>query len=442
MESARTALPFKRNQVLHVLDGSSYLVFMSMCSVGVIMPAFVKRYSGDAFLLALIPLLFDLLSTLPQPWFSYRIRRRRARPGGYDPVRSYFATVLLNRIWFIPFALALFFLGSSPAAALAAFYAALMLFSLFLSAASPCWIDLLSLTIPDRIRPAFMGKREMLSRIVGIASSFLVPLFLARGSFPANYAFLFLAAGVVLVAGILPSPAYAALYPMAEREGGTGEGFASFAKQGFAALLGNRKVRPFLVMFWGYSLARLGNAFFAPYLIDEVLSAYPQDRAALLLSVLNMTNLVGMAAAAYLSGRVIQKFGNKANLLIGAATIVAAYLVVLLSHTFAAAWIGMALMSYYAVAGSQSSVNGLMDSAPPQARSIMTSFNAFINAFFMTGFSLGGSRIAGSWGYGAALAASAAGMGALALGSAAYLVRTRKARGGNLEADAEARRQG
>jgi predicted MFS family arabinose efflux permease len=428
MTPEHETIPFKRNQVLHVLDGSSYLVFMSMCSVGVIMPAFVKRYSGDAFLLALIPLLFDLLAALPQPWFAYRIRRERARPGGYSPVKRYFAMVVLNRVWFIPFGIALFFLGGYPAAALIAFYSALALFSVFLSAASPCWIDLLSLTIPDSIRPGFMGKREMLSRIVGIASSFLVPVFLAVGAFPSNYALLFLVAGLVMVAGILPSPAYAALYPMAERAAGPIESFASFAKQGFTALFGNKRVRPFLVMFWGYSMARIGNAFFAPYIIDEVLSAYPQDRAALLLSILNMTNLLGMAVAAYASGRVIQRFGNKANLLIGAITIVAAYLAILLWHTFAAAWIGMALLSYYAVAGSQSAINGLMDSAPPEARSILTSFNAFINAFFMMGFYFGGSRIAGKWGYGAALAFSAVAMGALALGSAFYLIRTGKAK--------------
>ena len=49
----------RRNALIHLSDAGSFFIGISLCSFAVVIPSYVKSYTGNAFLLALIPVIVD-----------------------------------------------------------------------------------------------------------------------------------------------------------------------------------------------------------------------------------------------------------------------------------------------------------------------------------------------------------------------------------------------
>lgn len=83
----------KRNVPFHFIDAASFFIGMSLCSFPVIVPAYISNYTNNAFLLALIPFIWDFGSNGIQLLSVYWSRRKDKT----DPVRHYFIWETIHR---------------------------------------------------------------------------------------------------------------------------------------------------------------------------------------------------------------------------------------------------------------------------------------------------------------------------------------------------------
>jgi hypothetical protein len=387
----------KRNSIIHVVEGAAFTVGISLCSFSVIIPSYIKTYTNNAFLLALIPVIADMGLSLPQTVSVFLQKNSRRKK---TPIADYFWPALITRLCFIAIGVSIFLFAGNKGLALASFYLFFAVFTLTWGMAAPYWINLLSVTIPDSSRPDFLGIREFLSRGLGIAASVTVPVMLSLAVFPDNYAWLFLASGIVMTLGILPARFYKLVYPM---KGPSPEhisgGYMRFLRNCFQMVSRNKKLLGLLVIYWGLSVSRISSAFYTPQIMDHIISRYPAGMLHFLISILNLSFLVFMALTSIAVGKLIRILGHKSTLIIGTASLFSANVIIIFFSSLAAAVLGEFFLALFTSCAYLTAVNAVMDHTPPESRSMVSSFNNTINALFIIAFSLIGSLIASIFSY-------------------------------------------
>jgi hypothetical protein len=393
-----------RNALIHVSDGASFYIGVSLCSFSVICPAYVKKYTDSAILLMLIPVITDVATNLTQTLSVYLTRQNPQR----NPVRDYWITEMIHRLSFVLIGISIFLFSWSPVVSLVSFYLLFIASNISWGFAMPNWVDCLSLTLPDAVRSSFMGKREFLSRLFGIAAVTAQPFLLGLAAFPQNYGLLFVIAGVFFTAGAVPIRFFQPIIALREerREHLEG-GFGKFLKDGAAMVFGNKKLLPFLAVTWSLSVSRITYAFFTPYVIDRVISKVPGGNRDVLVSVLNITLLVFLALTAWLVGRLTTRFGHRKVLMGAIFSFAASNLLVLAVPVFPVVLAATFLLAFFMNSSYLVTLNAIMDFTPPHLRSTATAFNNSVNALFILGFGAVGSLVGSKFGYGTAMLTAA-----------------------------------
>jgi MFS family permease len=394
-----------RNGLVHLSDASSFFIGVSLCSFGVIIPSYAKHYSGNSFLLALIPLIVDLGMSLPQLLSVYIFKyKRRTGNTHINTTRDYFFLEFIHRFSFIAIAVSIFIFAGSPREALLSFFIFFIISNFSWGFVVPNWIDILTITIPDKSRTSFMAFRETFGRIIGIIASLSVPFILASDSFPRNYGWLFLTGGIFFTIGILPAAFFKPIrkIPVPSHRYAS---FTFFVKDSFRNLFKDKKLTPFLIIFWTLGVSRLTYAYYTPYIIDTSLKGLSPDSINYHIGILNFFFLVFLAVTPLVIGKIIRRIGYKRSLIMGACSLILANLIILLFHNFIIAVIGALFISIYIITSYLASLNALMDHADPDHRGALLAANNTINVFFILLFSLAGSKIADLFGYGASLTA-------------------------------------
>ncbi len=395
-----------RNTVIHLMDGSSFMIGISLCSYAVIMPSYVKSFTDNALLLALIPVLTDVGPSIPLLVSAYHIRRTRSQTGcgtGCLAIRKYFLPGFLVRLTFPLIGIGILAFSGSRTLSLVSFFILFAFYTVTLGYATPRWIQVLSVTIPNRIRPDFLSFREMIGRFSGIAFSFLVPLILSVSGFPRNYGYLFLISGFIFSAGFLTVPFYRPTVTLPRRPPQDNLKFSVFLAENWRAITANRKLTAFLVIFWSLSVSRISLAYITPFIMDHVLSRLSAREGAFWLSALNTTLLVSMAVSAAMIGPIIRRFGHRTAIILGTVCLFLANVLVVVFPSLQTAFAGNVLIAYFTVAGYLVPLNTYMDLASPHDRPAVMAFASVINAVFIIAFSLIGSAIASFFRYRTAL---------------------------------------
>lgn len=392
-----------RNAVIHVIDGASFMVGISLCSFSVIMPSYVKNFTQNPFLLALIPFLADVGICIPQILSAF-LSHKKGRQKHRSLLMNYLHPALLTRASFIAIGIAALVFSADRSAALSSFFILITLFCLALGFTNPIWINVLSMTIPDRIRSDFLGKREFLGRIIGILFSLLLPFFLSIGRFPVNYGYLFIFAGAVMCAGIFPALMYRQTEPpMHTSPANRTVKFAEFTKNSLRTIFHNKKLLALLAIYWSLSVSRISSAFYTPYIIDNILSRQSLESSRMLLSVINFTLLLSMALASPLFGKLIRKIGHVNSIIIGIASLFIAIVIILAFPSIITAILGQVFIAIFTISAYLVSLNAVMDYAKPHDRATLSALNNSINAVFITLFTMIGGTIATFFGFEAAL---------------------------------------
>lgn len=388
-----------RNAWMHIIDGSTFFIGTSLCSFTVIIPAYVKGLTSSPFLLVLLPFLMEVGMYGMQPLTTWLFRKQDSA----HTIRVYFWTEFIHRLSFVAIGLSIFIFGHHQGLALISFFFFWTASNVSWGLAIPHWVDILTITIPDRIRADFLGKRELISRLIGVAASFFVPLILAGSAYPVNYGWLFLVAGILFSLGAFSFRAFVPLHHFVPEAEPAPTRFVEYMKQGFLQIFKHKELLPFLVVIWGMSISRLSYAYFTPYILESVLIRYSADQQDIYLSVLNTSLLVFTALASFVSGKLIHHLGHKTALLGGGLALIVANVLLLVFPVFPAALAANFFLALFMGNSYMVSLNVIMDYSHVNVRSRILAFNNLINIGFIFVFGLVGSLVASHWGYAGAL---------------------------------------
>lgn len=363
----------KRNVAIHLIDGGSFYIGASLCSFSVIVPAFVQHYTSSAFLLMLIPFINEFGMYAFQPLAAYAAHRA----GRKNTIRLYFLFEFVHRFSFPVIGGVILLSSRSGGSPLPAFYIAYALSNLAWGFGMVLWSDAITLTVPDGIRAQFLGQREFWTRAIGVGASLFAPLMFRLGHFPQNYAYLFIIGGAIFTAGMLPVPKFEVLFPFDEKEEPLPR-FRDFMREGIALTLGNKALRPFLLLCLALIASRITYAYMTPYIVETVISKYPAEMRDGLVAALNMAQVVALAAMAYLMGMILDRLTYKAALFIAMGSMAALNVTILCFHTMPAAIAAQVFYGLFADLCFFLPMNVIMDSAPSEKRSLaFASYNVF-----------------------------------------------------------------
>jgi MFS family permease len=172
----------RRNFVVNVLDGATFLFGISMVSRFTVLPLVVEQLSPEPWLQGLIPALFYAGWLLPglftAPLVATMVRRKpwimRATIGERLPY------LVLGLIF-------LFGAELSPTILLSALFTCYAIFALCAGLTSTAWQDFIARIIPERLWGTFFGLQAGVGGVLGVGSAAVAGVVLAALPFPQSF---------------------------------------------------------------------------------------------------------------------------------------------------------------------------------------------------------------------------------------------------------------
>lgn len=221
---------WKRNLLVHVLDGVFYAMGLALAQADTIQPAFVSDAMDLVPSLApykyrivgLLPLVAAASFMLPQLLSARLAESRRLLK------RPLLLFAFLERLPWLFMGIATAFLGKThPQAAVIVFLGLLVIYHSSIGVVYPVWQEMVAKTIPVRRRGLLFGLREGTGGLVGFVVLLCLSPFVAKLEYPANYGMLFCATFVCFILSYVPlfflkeapSPIERNIRPMREHVG-------------------------------------------------------------------------------------------------------------------------------------------------------------------------------------------------------------------------------
>ena len=168
-----------RNFWLNVLDGMAFIFGISMLSRFTVLPLFVERLGGGAFLQGLIPTIFYIGWLLPGLFMAPLVASRPRR----KPI--ILTATIGERMPFLLLGLVLVFAPTLPAATLlGVFFAIFVVYSFSAGFASTAYQDFISRIIPQQRWGTFFGVQSGIGGVFGVVGAWVATRLLATQPFP------------------------------------------------------------------------------------------------------------------------------------------------------------------------------------------------------------------------------------------------------------------
>lgn len=301
-EHPTTILPpnYRWNAAALMGDWISFGLAMSFVSVSTVLPTLVDRLTASPVAVGLISTLASGGWLLPQLFAAGRISRLPCKKP------AIIAPSLIGRPMFILGALALFWLGESrPALVAAIILAGFGIFNMCDGIASVAWFDLFSKAIPPVRRGRFIGITQVVSALLATGVGGVVSYILGDRSpltYPANYAALFLAAAAFLglsllfIANIRETPCQVDDTSLTLRD---------YIRELGSIWRGDANFRTISLIRVILGLTALASPFYAVYAINQ--KSVPTATIGIFLSA----QIVGGFLYSILGGYLLERFGGR-----------------------------------------------------------------------------------------------------------------------------------
>lgn len=194
MNTAHTA----RNFWLNVTDGALFATAMAVVPVNILLPAYVRKFSDNEYLVNLVVALFLFGVTAPQIFVARHLDSvPRKKPlmlltGIFQRLPW---LVLAGAAWWIP--------PDRAGLHLVLLFTMLGLFAFSSGANVPVWLVLLGKLIPEQQRGRLMAWRQIIAMGLAIGGAAGARYLLKTWAFPHNYALLFLACFVIMAGSFM-----------------------------------------------------------------------------------------------------------------------------------------------------------------------------------------------------------------------------------------------
>lgn len=168
-----------RNFWVNVLDGMTFIFGISMLSRFTVLPLFVERLGGGAFVQGLIPALYYVGWLLPGLFMAPLVASRPRR----KPI--ILTATIGERVPFLVLGLVLVFAPTLPAATLLTiFFALFAIYAFSAGFASTAWQDFISRVIPKQRWGIFFGMQSGIGGVLGVVAAWVATQLLATQPFP------------------------------------------------------------------------------------------------------------------------------------------------------------------------------------------------------------------------------------------------------------------
>ncbi|NUN69108.1 MAG: MFS transporter [Bacteroidetes bacterium] len=183
----------RNNLLMHLLDGSFYVLGMSIVSMQTILPVFMKELGGGPVAIGSIAVLWMIGQNFPSMFIAHYLG---PRPQFRAPMVWW---GLAHRLMLLVCAAAAFFLVGwlSTDVIVPLFLFLIFLIPVIGSLSGLPWFQVFTKTVPVQLRGRLMGLRQMLGSASGAVGGMIVSGILYAVAFPANYALLFLIACII-----------------------------------------------------------------------------------------------------------------------------------------------------------------------------------------------------------------------------------------------------
>ena len=303
---------------MHLLDGSIYVLGMSLVSVQTILPIFIKELGGSPMSIGSVQVMWTIGQNIPSVFVAHLLQRRIL----FKPPMVFWG--LAHRIMLLVCGLAAFLLIGKISSDTAV---PLFLFLIFLIPAvggfsGLPWFQVFTKTVPVKIRGRLMGIRQVLGSAAGAIGGSLISLILYAVVFPTNYALLFFGAffftmiSFNFLVRVVEQPS------VVEGKEGIQLNIFSEAKR---IIRTNKNFRNFLFADAFTLMSLAASSFYAVYAVEKF--SLPPSYAGTFTAIVMITNM----AANILFGIVADTYGHKVNLLVFALCSACAGLFAILS---------------------------------------------------------------------------------------------------------------
>lgn len=186
----------RRNLALTVAEIVCFAIGMAFFDASTVLASFVATLTGSAILLGLLPTIFQIGFGLPQ-LAAARFLAHRSRKLPYIVWTAAFRNLPLFVLVAVAWA------GPRPAVLLATFFVCYGLFAIGIGLESVAWLDVFAKVCPQDRRGKVFATGRTIGNLLAFGAGFAVARILAaEGTFPRNYALLFLAAALALTAAM------------------------------------------------------------------------------------------------------------------------------------------------------------------------------------------------------------------------------------------------
>ena len=291
---------FLRNAAMLALENAGFVIAITFVGTNTVLPTFVTRLGGSAFLVGLVATCQSAGWLLPQ-LLGARLVAGKPRMLPYVLVPLY-----VGRPAFVILAVLTVLLGTRLEwLLLLALYVSLLGFFGTDGLASVPWYELVGKTIPPNRRGRMFGIAQIGGGLGGMAVGWLVGLVLESRSlpFPRNYALLFALSGGVFLLNLLPF--FFVKEPVEERPAGRSEAKPS-VRQFLSSLVEiMRRDRNFVRLISSRLLLGVATASFPFYILfmDKTMSV-DAEKLGLLTSAQVLGGLVGGLAVGWVADHV------------------------------------------------------------------------------------------------------------------------------------------
>ncbi|MFA5833408.1 MAG: MFS transporter [Bacteroidota bacterium] len=296
-----------RNNIrVHLMDGSLYVLGMSIVSVQTILPIFIKELGGSPLSIGSVQVLWTIGQNIPSVFIAHYIQRRIF----FKSPMVFWG--LLHRIMLLVCGVAAFFLVGkvNPEIAVPLFLLLIFLIPTIGGFSGLPWFQVFTKTVPVKLRGRLMGIRQLIGSAAGAIGGSLVSLILYAVVFPTNYALLFFAAFLFTMISFYYLVRIVEQPSVIDDKGGIRLNIISNAKR---IIRSDKNFRNFLFADAFMLMSIASASFYSVYAVEKF--SLPPSYAGTFTAIVMLTNVV----ANILFGIIADTYGHKVNLLALAA---------------------------------------------------------------------------------------------------------------------------
>jgi MFS family permease len=321
-EIARARTPaevVRRNFVINIFEGGSYISSSAFISVQTVLPALVARLGGSNVEVGAVGLISWVGVFLPQ---IFAVRYGETLPWK-KPYVIWFGVA--QRSMMLLIGVAVFVFGVwKPWLALPLFFVLYALNQILAGLATPIWFDFFAKLTPANRRGRLVGIRTSVGGLGAFLCGFLLTWFLASFEFPASYALAFVVAALLQFTSIGLQARLQEAEPSVTTER---REFFAFLRALPDVFRTNRDFRMFMLSAALLVIGTMPVGFFAVYALRH----FNADE-----SIIGEFTLIMVAiqiVSALVTGYIADRYGNKVALLFAGGAMALATLWALLAPT-------------------------------------------------------------------------------------------------------------